>query len=94
MFAGVNLSGRDPVPAVLLGGVAAFWSPNGEPLAVADIIGVNAIAAHFGQRDVAARDVMAYWLALVLAVEAMAATRFSSNTLACRSRERWASAGR
>ena len=41
--------------------------------ATADIMGVEAIAAVFGLRDAAARDVLAYWLALALAVGTMAA---------------------
>lgn len=34
----------------------------------ADMMGVESIAALFGMRDAAARDVLAYWLALALAV--------------------------
>jgi branched-chain amino acid transport system permease protein len=41
--------------------------------ATADIMGVEAIAGLFGLRDAAARDVLAYWLALALAVGTMAA---------------------
>lgn len=41
--------------------------------ATSDIIGVEAIANLFGLRDAAARDVLAYWLALALAVATMAA---------------------
>jgi branched-chain amino acid transport system permease protein len=41
--------------------------------ATSDILGVEAIAALFGLREAAARDVLAYWLALVLAVATMAA---------------------
>ena len=41
--------------------------------ATSDIIGVEAIANLFGLRDAAARDVLAYWLALALAVGTMAA---------------------
>lgn len=41
--------------------------------ATSDIIGVEAIARLFGLRDAAARDVLAYWLALALAVGTMAA---------------------
>jgi branched-chain amino acid transport system permease protein len=115
MFAGVILWGWDPVPAILLGGVAAFllaipmaffafrlqgayfaigtwviaevtrliiaqWKTLGGGTgtslpreATADIIGVEAIANLFGLRDAAARDVLAYWLALALAVGTMAA---------------------
>ena len=115
MFAGVILWGWDPVPAILLGGVAAFllaipmaffafrlqgayfaigtwviaevtrllvaqWKTLGGGTgtslpreATADIIGVQTIANLFGLRDAAARDVLAYWLALVLAVGTMAA---------------------
>jgi branched-chain amino acid transport system permease protein len=36
--------------------------------ATADIVGVEAIAALFDVRDAAARDILAYWLALVMAV--------------------------
>jgi branched-chain amino acid transport system permease protein len=115
MFAGVILWGWDPVPALLLGAVAAFllaipmaffafrlqgayfaigtwviaevtrllvaqWKTLGGGTgtslpreATADIMGVKAIAALFGLRDAAARDVLAYWLALALAVGTMAA---------------------
>jgi branched-chain amino acid transport system permease protein len=115
MFAGVILMGWDPVPAILLGGLAALalavpmaffafrlqgayfaigtwviaevtrlivaqWKTlsggTGTSLpreATADIIGVEAIAALFGLREAAARDVLAYWLALALAVATMAA---------------------
>lgn len=41
--------------------------------ATSDIIGVEGIATLFGLRDAAARDVLAYWLALALAVATMAA---------------------
>lgn len=41
--------------------------------ATSDIIGVKAIAEMLGLREAAARDVLAYWLALVLAVATMAA---------------------
>lgn len=40
--------------------------------ATADIIGVETIARLFGLRDAAARDVLAYWLALALAVATLA----------------------
>jgi branched-chain amino acid transport system permease protein len=115
MFGGVILWGWDPVPAILLGGLAAFllaipmaffafrlagayfaigtwviaevtrlliaqWKALGGGTgtslpreATADIIGVEAIATLFGLRDAAARDVLAYWLALALAVGTMAA---------------------
>jgi branched-chain amino acid transport system permease protein len=115
MFAGVILWGWDPVPAILLGGAAAFllaipmaffafrlqgayfaigtwviaevtrllvaqWKTLGGGTgtslpreATSDIIGVEAIASLFGLRDAAARDVLAYWLALALAVGTMAA---------------------
>jgi branched-chain amino acid transport system permease protein len=115
MFAGVILWGWDPVPAILLGGVAAVilavpmaffafrlqgayfaigtwviaevarlfvaqWKTLGGGTgtslpreATADIMGVEAIASLFGLRDAAARDVLAYWLALALAVGTMAA---------------------
>ncbi len=114
MFAGVILWGWDPVPAILLGGVAALilavpmaffafrlqgayfaigtwviaevtrllvaqWKTLGGGTgtslpreATADIMGVEAIAGLFGLRDAAARDVLAYWLALGLAVGTMA----------------------
>lgn len=115
MFAGVILWGWDPVPAILLGGAAAFllaipmaffafrlqgayfaigtwviaevtrllvaqWKTLGGGTgtslpreATSDIMGVEAIASVFGLRDAAARDVLAYWLALALAVGTMAA---------------------
>lgn len=115
MFAGVILWGLDPVPAILLGGVAGFllaipmaffafrlqgayfaigtwviaevtrliiaqWKTLGGGTgtslpreATSDIMGVAAIAELFGLRDAAARDVLAYWLALALAVGTMAA---------------------
>ena len=41
--------------------------------ATSDIMGVATIANLFGLRDAAARDVLAYWLALLLAVATMAA---------------------
>ena len=115
MFAGVILMGWDPVPAILLGGLAAFllaipmaffafrlagayfaigtwviaevtrllvaqWKTLGGGTgtslpreATANIMGVKAIAEALGLRDSAARDVLAYWLALALAVATMAA---------------------
>jgi branched-chain amino acid transport system permease protein len=115
MFAGVILWGWDPVPAILLGGVAAFllaipmaffafrlqgayfaigtwviaevtrliiaqWKTLGGGTgtslpreATSDILGVATIANLFDLRDAAARDVLAYWLALALAVGTMAA---------------------
>jgi branched-chain amino acid transport system permease protein len=115
MFAGVILWGWDPVPAILLGGIAAVllaipmaffafrlqgayfaigtwviaevarllvaqWKTLGGGTgtslpreATADIMGVETIASLFGLRDAAARDVLAYWLALLLAVATMAA---------------------
>lgn len=115
MFAGVILWGWDPVPAILLGGVAGFllaipmaffafrlqgayfaigtwviaevtrllvaqWKTLGGGTgtslpreATANIMGVGAIAETFGVRDAAARDILAYWLALALAVGTMAA---------------------
>lgn len=115
MFGGVILWGWDPVPAILLGGLAAFllaipmaffafrlagayfaigtwviaevtrlliaqWKTLGGGTgtslpreATSDIIGVEAIATLFNLRDAAARDVLAYWLALALAVGTMAA---------------------
>jgi branched-chain amino acid transport system permease protein len=110
MFAGVILWGWDPVPAILLGGVAALalaiptayfafrlqgayfaigtwviaevtrlmvaqWKALGGGTgtslpreATSDIIGVASVQALFGVREAAARDILAYWLALVLAV--------------------------
>jgi branched-chain amino acid transport system permease protein len=110
MFAGVILWGWDPIPAVLLGGVAALalsiptaffafrlqgayfaigtwviaevtrllvaqWKSLGGGTgtslpreATSDMIGVNTIAALFDVREAAARDILAYWLALLLAV--------------------------
>jgi branched-chain amino acid transport system permease protein len=115
MFAGVILWGWDPIPAILLGGIAAFllaipmaffafrlqgayfaigtwvvaeitrlmvaqWQALGGGTgtslpreATSDIMGVAAIAELFSLRDAAARDVLAYWLALALAVGTMAA---------------------
>ena len=110
MFAGVILWGWDPVPAILLGGVAALalaiptaffafrlqgayfaigtwviaevtrlmvaqWKALGGGTgtslpreATSDIIGVATVQALFGVREAAARDILAYWLALTLAV--------------------------
>ena len=110
MFAGVILWGWDPVPAILLGGIAALalaiptaffafrlqgayfaigtwviaevtrlmvaqWKALGGGTgtslpreATSDIIGVATVQALFGVREAAARDILAYWLALVLAV--------------------------
>lgn len=115
MFAGVILMGWDPVPAILLGGLAALllaipmaffafrlagayfaigtwviaevtrlviaqWKTLGGGTgtslpreATSDINGVEAIANLFGLRDAAARDVLAYWLALALAIATMGA---------------------
>jgi branched-chain amino acid transport system permease protein len=115
MFAGVILWGWDPVPAILLGGIAAFllaipmaffafrlqgayfaigtwvvaeiarllvaqWKALGGGTgtslpreATSDIIGVAAVADLFGLREAAARDVLAYWLALALAAATMGA---------------------
>lgn len=115
MFAGVILWGWDPVPAILLGGLAAFvlaipmaffafrlqgayfaigtwviaevarlllaqWKTLGGGTgtslpreATADIVGVQSIADLFGLRDAAARDVLAFWLALALALGTIAA---------------------
>jgi branched-chain amino acid transport system permease protein len=114
MFAGVILWGWDPLPAILLGGVAAVvlalpamwfafrlqgayfaigtwviaevtrllvaqWKALGGGTgtslpreATADIIGVAAIKALFGVKDAAARDILAYWLALLIAVVTIA----------------------
>ncbi len=110
MFAGVILWGWDPIPAILLGGIAALaltiptaffafrlqgayfaigtwviaevtrlmvaqWKALGGGTgtslpreATSDMIGVTTIAALFDVRDAAARDILAYWLALLLAV--------------------------
>ncbi len=110
MFAGVILWGWDPVPAILLGGVAALalaiptaffafrlqgayfaigtwviaevtrllvaqWKALGGGTgtslpreATSDVMGVAAIRALFDVREAAARDILAYWLALLLAV--------------------------
>jgi branched-chain amino acid transport system permease protein len=110
MFAGVILWGWDPVPAILLGGIAALvlaiptaffafrlqgayfaigtwviaevtrlmvaqWKALGGGTgtslpreATSDIIGVAGVQALFGVREAAARDILAYWLALALAV--------------------------
>ena len=110
MFAAVILWGWDPVPAILLGGVAATvlavpfaflafrlqgayfaigtwvlaevvrllvaqWKTLGGGTgtslpreATSDILGVEAIAALLDVHDAAARDILAYWLALLLAV--------------------------
>jgi branched-chain amino acid transport system permease protein len=110
MFAGVILWGWDPVPAILLGGIAALilaiptaffafrlqgayfaigtwvvaevtrllvaqWKALGGGTgtslpreATGDIMGVAFVQNLFGLREAAARDVLAYWLALVLAV--------------------------
>ena len=110
MFAGVILWGWDPVPAILLGGIAALalaiptaffafrlqgayfaigtwviaevtrlmiaqWKALGGGTgtslpreATSDIIGVASVQALFGVREAAARDILAYWLALALAV--------------------------
>lgn len=109
MFGGVILWGWDPVPAILLGGVAALalavptaffafrlqgayfaigtwviaevtrlmvaqWKALGGGTgtslpreATSDIIGVALIRDLFGVREAAARDILAYWLALALA---------------------------
>jgi branched-chain amino acid transport system permease protein len=108
MFAGVILWGWNPVPAILLGGIAALllsvpmaffafrlqgayfaigtwvvaevtrlivaqWRALGGgtgtslPRSVtSNIWGVDAIGALFGVREAAARDILAYWLALAL----------------------------
>jgi branched-chain amino acid transport system permease protein len=110
MFAAVILWGWDPVPAILLGGVASLllavpfaffafrlqgayfaigtwvlsevvrllvaqWKTLGGGTgtslpreATADILGVAVIAQLFDVRDAAARDILAYWLALLLCV--------------------------
>jgi branched-chain amino acid transport system permease protein len=110
MFAGVILWGWDPVPAILLGGIAAAllsvptaffafrlqgayfaigtwviaevvrlsvaqWKTLGGGTgtslpreATADMMFVDTIATFLDLRDAAARDVLAYWLALALAV--------------------------
>ena len=110
MFGAVILLGVGPVPALLLGGIAAVllaiptaffafrlvgayfaigtwvvadltrlivsqWQAVGGGTgtslprqARADMIGVEAISEVLGVRDAAARDIVAYWLALALAV--------------------------
>ncbi len=115
MFAGVIVLGWDPVPAILLGGLAAAalaiptaffafrlqgayfaigtwviaevvrlsvaqWKTLGggtgtslPRAATSDMMSVETIAALFGLRDAAARDVLAYWLALALATGTIAA---------------------
>lgn len=114
MFAGVILLGLDPVPGILLGGLAAAvlaiptaffafrlqgayfaigtwviaevvrlsvaqWKSLGGGTgtslpreATSDMMLVDTIATLFGLRDAAARDVLAYWLALALAVGSIA----------------------
>ncbi len=115
MFAGVLLWGWDPMPAILLGGVAAVvlavptaffafrlagayfaigtwviaevarllvaqWKVLGGGTGTSlprevtsDILGVAQVAGLFGVRDAAARDILAYWVALLLAVGTIAA---------------------
>ncbi len=115
MFAGVILWGWDPVPAILLGGIAALalsiptaffafrlqgayfaigtwviaevtrlmvaqWKALGGGTgtslpreATSDILGVATVQALFGVREAAARDILAYWLALALAVATIGA---------------------
>ncbi|CAN7379358.1 branched-chain amino acid ABC transporter permease [Mesorhizobium sp. LjNodule214] len=110
LFAGVILLGWNPVPAILLGGLAALvlavptaffafrlqgayfaigtwviaevtrllvaqWKALGGGTgtslpreATSNILGTDAIRALFGVREAAARDILAYWLALVLVV--------------------------
>jgi branched-chain amino acid transport system permease protein len=110
MFAAVILWGWDPVPAILLGGLAALllavpfaffafrlqgayfaigtwvlsevvrllvaqWKTLGGGTgtslpreATSDILGTAFVAKLFDLRDAAARDVLAYWLALLLCV--------------------------
>jgi branched-chain amino acid transport system permease protein len=114
MFAGVIVLGLDPIPAILLGGIAAAllalptaffafrlqgayfaigtwviaevvrlsvaqWKTLGGGTgtslprqATSDMMLVAPIAELFGLRDAAARDVLAYWLALILAVATIA----------------------
>lgn len=114
LFAGVILWGWDPLPAILLGGLAALllaiptaffafrlqgayfaigtwviaevtrllvaqWKALGGGTgtslpreATADILGVEFVRNLFGLREAAARDVLAYWLALALAAAVMA----------------------
>ncbi|KPQ06525.1 MAG: branched-chain amino acid transport system permease protein [Rhodobacteraceae bacterium HLUCCA12] len=115
MFGGVLLWGWDPVPAIILGGLAALalsvpmaffafrlqgayfaigtwvvaevtrllvaqWRALGGgtgtslPRQVtADIWGVDWVADLFGVREAAARDILAYWLALALCILTIAA---------------------
>jgi branched-chain amino acid transport system permease protein len=110
MFAAVILWGWDPVPAILVGGLASLllavplaffafrlqgayfaigtwvlaevvrllvaqWKALGGGTgtslpreATSDILGVELIATLFDVRDAAARDILAYWLALLLCV--------------------------
>ena len=110
MFAGVILLGLDPIPSILLGGIAAVllafptaffafrlqgayfaigtwviaevtrlsiaqWKALGGGTgtslpreATSDIMGVEVIRTLFDVREAAARDILAYWLALFLAV--------------------------
>lgn len=110
MFAGVILLGFDPIPSILLGGIAALllafptaffafrlqgayfaigtwviaevtrlsvaqWKALGGGTgtslpreATSDIMGVEVIRALFDVREAAARDILAYWLALFLTV--------------------------
>lgn len=114
LFGGVILWGWDPLPAILLGGLAALllaiptaffafrlqgayfaigtwviaevtrllvaqWKALGGGTgtslpreATADILGVDFVRVLFGLREAAARDVLAYWLALALAAAVMA----------------------
>ncbi len=110
MFGAVILWGWDPVPAIMMGGVAALllavpsayfafrlqgayfaigtwvvaeitrlvvaqWKALGGGTgtslpreATGDIVGVALVQDLFGVREAAARDILAYWLALILAV--------------------------
>lgn len=110
MFAGVILLGLDPIPSILLGGIAALllafptaffafrlqgayfaigtwviaevtrlsvaqWKALGGGTgtslpreATSDIMGVEVIRTLFDVREAAARDILAYWLALFLIV--------------------------
>lgn len=110
MFAGVILLGLDPIPSILLGGIAALllafptaffafrlqgayfaigtwviaevtrlsvaqWKALGGGTgtslpreATSDIMGVEVIRTLFDVREAAARDILAYWLALFLMV--------------------------
>ncbi len=114
LFAGVILLGWNPVPAILLGGLAALvlavptaffafrlqgayfaigtwviaevtrllvaqWKTLGGGTgtslpreATANILGIDLVRGLFGVREAAARDIVAYWLALILSLAVIA----------------------